>query len=420
MGVFVLSLLLLLVFLPSQALAQRTPERTADVFKRYAPYVEKVQVVENGSGAKAVIGSAFFVTADGHVVTNFHVVSSLINRPDRYHVELVEQDGTTHPATVAAFDVVHDLAVLRTGLKGKPYFTLGSVTPTQGERLLSIGNPKDLGLSIVEGTYNGLLQHTLYPRIHLTGSLNPGMSGGPTIDERGRVVGINVSTEGNQLSFLVPVERATTLLARVMADTTRRATSLAEVGRQLKQHQEAYLGEMFAGSTQRIDFGPFRVVTQPAPFFRCWADASHEERLPYSVSRHRCETDDDIYLDEDQTTGGLTVSHQLISTRTLNAARFYALYASRFGNDNSPSGTEDFVTNWKCETRNVRSDSTEMRVALCLRRYRKLGELYDAHLKVAVLGRSDVGLVSTLNVTGATYDNITALTGRYLRQISWR
>ena len=75
---------------------------------------------------------------------------------------------------------------------------------------------------------------------------------------------------------------------------------------------------MLDKSTRMIDFGPFRVPTQPAPFFRCWGDASHDEELPYERTDHQCATEDDIYLDENQTTGALTVNHQLLSTSTLN------------------------------------------------------------------------------------------------------
>ena len=145
-----------------------------------------------------------------------------------------------------------------------------------------------------------------------------------------------------------------------------------------------------------------------------------DDDLAYTRSRHRCATDDEIYIDEDQTTGEITIDHQLISTKTLNTSRFFALYSSIFRSDNAPFGTEQFVTNWKCVTRNVRADTTRMRAVLCLRRYRKLGELYDGHLKVAVLGKRDVGLVSTLSMTGVTFENVKQLSERYLRLVGWR
>lgn len=415
-------LLALAVLAPVALAAQGAPAAsTSEVFRRFADRVVKIQVVETGSAAKSTIGSGFFVGPDGRVVTNYHVVSSLIGKPKQYRVEVIDAHGTTHAGTVLAIDVVHDLAVLTSGARGLPYFELEPVSIAQGNRLFSLGHPRDLGLSIVEGTHNGLLLHTLYPRLHFTGSLNPGMSGGPTIDEQGHVVGVNVSTEGNQVSFLVPVDRAIALVARAAGPRERlERPSLAQVGRQLREYQDEYLRTMFDSTTKRIPLGPFEVVTQPAPFFRCWADASRQREQAYERVYHRCATDADIYLDEDQSSGSVSLTHQLISSRVLNGARFFSLYSRLYGSDDTPSGDKSHVTSWECQTRNVRNDRTTMRASICLRRYRQLGELYDAVLKVGVLGRRDVGLLSTLSMSGVTYENADRVVRRYLRLVAWR
>src|SRR5688572_11972583 len=417
------SIVLVGLLLPAGLRAQQPgpSSATSDVFRRFADRVVKIQVMEAGSSDRSTIGSGFLVNGEGHVVTNYHVVSSVIATPDRYGAEVIDASGTARPAKVLAIDVVHDLAVLDAGLPGRPHFALGPVSVAQGNRLFSLGHPRDLGLSIVEGTHNGLLTHTLYPRIHLTGSLNPGMSGGPTIDEQGRVVGVNVSTAGNQVSFLVPANRVTALLARITTPGRRsEPPSLAQVGRQLREHQNVYLRDLFDSSTKRIALGPFQVMTQPAHFFRCWADAMHDNEQAYERTEHRCSTDNDIYVDEDQSSGEVTMSHQLVRTRLLNPPRFFALLSTLYGSDDSPSGEEAYVTSWKCESRNVRHDRTTMRASICMRRYRKLGELYDAFVKVAVLGKSNVGLLSTLSMTGVTFENADRVSRRYLGQIGWR
>jgi len=56
----------------------------------------------------------------------------------------------------------------------------------------------------------------------------------------------------------------------------------------------------------------------------------------------------------------------------------------------------------------------------CLRRLKKLDGLYDAVLKVAVLGARDAGLISTLTLSGATYGSIERLTTQYVNLVSWR
>lgn len=414
-------LLAALLLWSGDLVAQARGVATSDVFSRFADRVVKIQVVETGSAAKATIGSGFFVTGGGHLVTNYHVISKLIHDPDRYRAELVDVAGAITPVEVLGVDVVHDLAVLGSEVHPRAHFSLGAVSVAQGNRLYSLGHPEDLGLSIVEGTYNGLLAHTRHPRIHFTGSLNPGMSGGPTIAQDGRVIGINVATAGNQLSFLVPVDRAATLLNRVLTPGAQPpARTLEQVGRQLRDHQEAYLRDMFAGETKMVDLGPYRLVTEPAPFFRCWADATRRQELPYETVRHHCSTDDYLFIAGDQSTGVVDVEHEMISTKKLNSAQFFSLYSSVFANDNTPSGQEEHVTSWACRTRNVRNESLPMRAVLCLRRYRKLGELYDGVLKVAVLGRHDSGLVSTLTMSGVTFENVDRLARRYLERISWR
>lgn len=393
---------------------------TESVFRRFSPPVVKIQVAETGSGARSNIGSGFFVDDKGVVVTNYHVIASLISTPKRYRAELLDQSGARHPVRVVAIDAMHDLALLSTGLRGRPFLRVAPSPVAQGTRLFSLGHPHDLPLSIVEGTYNGHNPHALYPRVHLTAPLNPGVSGGPTIDRNGRVVGVNVSTAGDQVSFLVPVEHLVPLIAKASLESESTEPSMKQVGRQLREHQDDYLREMFDSSAQTLEFGPFVVPTQPAPFFRCWGDAEREEDMPYETSWHRCTSDDDIYLDEDQSTGTLSLLHQLVITKTLNRSRFFALYTNMFKYDNSTWGTREYVTNWSCATRNVQTEALPLRAVLCLRRYRQLGELYDGFLQVAVLGPKDTGLVSTMNVKGASFENVTRLTERFLGAIRWR
>ncbi len=420
------ALALLALVLPAAAGAQDEPrEATSTVFARYSDRILKIQIIETSSSAKRTIGTGFFVSADGLMMTNYHVIADRVHEKADHRVEIVEADGTVRPVEVVAVDVVHDLAVLRTGRRAPSHFTLAPVPLRQGERLYSLGHPSDLGLSIVEGTYNGNLKHTLYPKIHFTGSINPGMSGGPAITNAGQVVGVNVSTMGEQRSFLVPEAQATALLARVQAPGfVPAADLLTEVGAQLAAYQQAYLGTLFEGDPKRVDVGAFRVVTEPAPVFRCWGGAERSDEGAgepmYHEVWHRCGTDDDVFIAEDQRAGVVELVHVALASSKLNAAQFGALYSSRFGSDDTPGGNEQHVTVWKCTTRNVAAPATPVRAVLCLRGLKKLPGLYDAVLKVAVLGRSNAGLVSTLTLSGASWPNIERLTARYLGLVAWR
>lgn len=401
------------------AAAQERDAATTEVFRRYADHVVKIEVAEHGSGAKAELGSAFFVTARGHLVTNYHVVAKLIHDPDRYRAELVDGAGARAAVAVLAVDVVHDLAVLASGRRA-PFFGLGAAPVAQGRRLFALGHPRDLGLAIVEGTYNGRLRHTLYERIHFTGSLNPGMSGGPAITGAGAVVGVNVATAGNQVSFLVPVERVTALVARATAPGYAPPDPLLpEVGRQIRAYQETYVRSLFADSVPTVTLGAYRVPTQPAAFFRCWADADREHGAPFEAVEHVCSTDDYIYVTRDHSAGLVEFDHRLITSDRLNRYRFAALYTAQYRlEDVKLVGGEDEVTGFRCQHADVANGDLTFKTALCVRRYRKFPGLYDAVLRAAALGQPGTGLITTLTLSGVSFENALLLTRRYLGSIA--
>lgn len=421
---FLLPLAVLLA--PLAARAQRPDadeprSATATVFSRYAARILKVQVVEKGSAAKVGIGTAFFVGPDGRMVTNYHVIADWIHEPANHRVEVVRGDGASVVATVLLVDVIADLAILDTELETPDHFTLGATTLRQGDRLYSLGHPSDLGLSIVEGTYNGLLQHTLYPQIHFTGSINPGMSGGPAITAGGRVVGVNVATMGEQRGFLVPQERALALLGRTRAVGFRPPTDfLALVGEQLLAFQSGVLDGMFREDVPSVEIGRFRVATQPSSIFRCWGNADRDPEALVETLEHFCGTESEIYLAEDQSADIISLHHQVLRSTGLSSRRFMSHVQSVFAVDPTPGGAEEHVTPWRCRVRNVRWQDNTVRVAYCVRRHKKLGDLYDSVVKAVLLGDNATALISTLSLSGVSARNSEWLSTRWLELIGWR
>jgi hypothetical protein len=422
--IFSAVLALLLLGGPIEGLlwAQASRATTPEIFKQYSEPVVKIEVVETGSAAKASIGTGFFVDAAGRVVTNYHVISKLVHAPERYKIEITDVTGQTVAATVLGVDVVYDLAVLRAAHRTKSFLSFESKTVEQGTRLYSLGHPRDLGLTIVEGTHNGLLKHTLYPKVHFTGSLNPGMSGGPTLTQTGRVVGVNVATEGNQISFLVPAERAMVLLGKTgRMESSAPANFLADVGRQIEANQARYLAGMFGAGTPRVALGAYDLPTKPTEFFRCWADAVRRKELPYMSVSHDCSTDDYIFVSSEQSSGIVRFFHQLITTDELNPLRFFTLYSGRLQAGNAAMfGNEEEVTPFRCQTRNVKTAGGKLKAVLCARQYLKLPGLYDAVFKAATLGARNAGLVSTLSLSGVSFDNVQSISRRYMENIKWR
>jgi hypothetical protein len=395
---------------------------TQSVFDRFAPGVVQIRVVDVASGAKRTIGSGFYVTPAGDIVTNYHVVADLVHEPDRHRAERVARDGETAPITLRAFDVIHDLAVVRHD-DDRPARVLRLRTgaaPRQGTRLYALGHPHDLGLSVVEGTYNGLLEHHLYDRVHFTGSLNPGMSGGPTISAAGEVIGVNVSTAGNQVSFLVPAARATELLADADARDEVRP-DLAIVREQLLRHQDAYFATLLANDRlPTLTVSPFVLPDQIAPFVHCWGDHDEDDERRYTVVTRECSTEDYVFIGDDQWAGVLRYRHHVLLGRRLNAFQFHELYAQHFGSSYGRfGGSERTVTGFECETGFVRREDVTLKVAYCVRGYRKLADLYDVVVKAVVLGDDRAGVETSLALSGVGFENARRLAARYLGAIAW-
>src|SRR5471032_266680 len=169
-------LLLSLLMLPAAA-----TENAKTIFATGKDRIVQVRLIDQAGNAKNALGSGFVIADGGRIISNYHVVSGLVNHPGRFRAEYLAQNGETGKLALLDIDVIHDLALLRAEGFAPTPFAVRAEAPAMGVRLYSLGNPLDLGLTIVEGTYNALLKKSLYERIHFTGSINPGMSGGPTL-----------------------------------------------------------------------------------------------------------------------------------------------------------------------------------------------------------------------------------------------
>ena len=157
-------------------------------------------------------GSGFFITADGFVVTNNHVVEHATE------VTLVTDDGTTLPAKVIGTDKKTDLALLKVTKPGTyPFVPWASKAPRVGDWVIAVGNPFGLGGTVTAGIvsargrdigagpYDDFLQ--------IDAPVNRGNSGGPTFNAQGQVVGVNTaifSPSGGSvgIGFAIPSEVA--------------------------------------------------------------------------------------------------------------------------------------------------------------------------------------------------------------------
>lgn len=165
-------------------------------------------------------GSGFFVTKDGEILTNNHVIDGA----DKIEVHL--NDGTNFKAEVVGADPATDLAVIRVldADQEFPFLTLGNSTQLRvGEWVMAVGNPMDMDHTVTVGVVSakgralGLSDTSFENYIQTDAAINFGNSGGPLINLRGEVIGINtaINARGQNLGFAVPIDIAKGILPQL-------------------------------------------------------------------------------------------------------------------------------------------------------------------------------------------------------------
>ncbi|MDR0249356.1 MAG: trypsin-like peptidase domain-containing protein [Oscillospiraceae bacterium] len=166
-------------------------------------------------------GSGFFISEDGFIVTNHHVISGASK------IEVIMHDGTKLTARLVGSDAEADIALLKVDGTGYDYLSFGSSAEARvGDPVVAIGNPLgELANTLTVGYISGLDRTVTVEDVKMVlmqtdAAVSPGNSGGPLIDGYGKVVGVinakSTSTYAEGLGFAIPADTA----AKVVADLT--------------------------------------------------------------------------------------------------------------------------------------------------------------------------------------------------------
>lgn len=204
-----------------EAVAQVVPKSVVGVYvtgTQETPTVFGEQLQEYSS-----FGSGFFVTEDGYIVTNHHVVT---DNPES--ITISTSEGKEVPAKHIWSDSSIDLAIIKADVTGEQPLNLGdSENLKVGQTVVAVGNPLGLAYSrsVTAGIVSAIdrtlvVQNQLIAEglIQTDAAINQGNSGGPLVNIKGQVVGVNTykTSEGEAMGFAIPINLFKPIIKKVV------------------------------------------------------------------------------------------------------------------------------------------------------------------------------------------------------------
>jgi serine protease Do len=251
-------------------------------------------------------GAGFIVDPEGLVVTNQHVIMNA----DRIRVKLY--DGRTQAATLVGADNATDLALLRIAIDDLTPLRLGDSDALRvGDSVIAIGNPLEYERSVTAGIVSALGRKVYEAEpsesfIQTDAAINRGNSGGPLLNKRGEVIGVNtvIRTDGRGISFAVPSNVVKHVVAqlRVNGFVARGYLGLTPVSLTPELREGLGLGDLHGVvvadvsndyPAERAGIRPYDVVThfngrsvaQAEDFFACVANSAPQQQVEITVVR---------------------------------------------------------------------------------------------------------------------------------------
>lgn len=413
--------------------------KAVDVYAAYESSVYQVKIIEVASGSQNSLGTGFVILDGATLATNYHVVSAKVFEPEKYRIEIQRNDEKII-LDIVDIDVVSDLAILKpinSGVLLGKVFQLQTQLPEKGETLYSLGNPHDLGMTVVEGTFNGLVEHRFTEQIHFSGAINSGMSGGPVVSDDAFVVGINVATSGNQIGFLVPVKALVSLIERyqkTIANNILKAASnspsdsffdssqlLKSIASQISNHTSNMINAALDVPWETHAMGKVTVQSADVSWLECWGDSQKNKELKFNSISRGCHSGSNVFLGSQFNSGFIEYEFLYFEAPTWPSYSVYQ-YLSRDTAGAMPGnrGGKKQLGPYQCVDREVvNSQGLNARVSYCLRAYKKLDNLYDAFFMAVSVDQSHHAVMSHFTLSGVNKPAAQRFLSQFIEVIAW-
>lgn len=364
-------------------------------------------------------GSGFLAGRQDWIITNFHVVDRKLHRYADHRLLVLGSKGQRFNAKIIAVDVAADLAVLQSD-----YPLPGAVlTPhteplKKGEKLYAYGKSEGDEFRVSAGTFTRNIRDGSVSELVFSGRLEAGMSGGPVLDSRGRLVGVNQSImlEHPYDSRLVNADDVQKILTK--AAQSPYASADAAIQDMVQQYRDlaAFEVDVITKPNKPKDWlGPFGVLTTDRTCDHHLYSLADER---FEIYRLKCESSNGSARDGEMNLGAIEMRHYWLISRGGSAWR--AAAASKYMMEYlrkvpEPESREQGA--WICQfKRHTNTQSLKIDVQTCSRPYLRIPGLLDYRLRAALEVTDHESMVSALEANGIDPENMERLTHAWINR----
>ncbi|MEK7357111.1 MAG: S1C family serine protease, partial [Bdellovibrionota bacterium] len=224
------------LFVTNSLVASAADMTSEQLYEKFKPAVVKINITQHGIAIG--MGSGFFVSADGVVVTNKHVAG--LGLAGQFRAEFVTSDGKV----IKDFSVAKcsdtrgvDLCLMKLDVKPKSWFDVRKIDYKVGQQIYTIGHPKGFDFTISQGLISGVRRMTSstyredsgpnsVENVQINAPISPGNSGGPTFNAKGELIGVSTwfraESDSKELNFTISSNEVADYIAKAPPFVTRK------------------------------------------------------------------------------------------------------------------------------------------------------------------------------------------------------
>lgn len=410
--------------------AQVLESGRASVFKMNLKFKKAAASAKNPAQSPVQNGVAFAIERSGYLLTSYHFVADSLEKPELY--ELTLQEGATEtPAKIMDVDVVNDLALVHINHPLQNSLPLASIDLLQGETLFALGFSQAGVLTLTQGNFSGFSMPGFTGLATTTPPLSAAMSGGPTLNAKGEVVGLN------HPGYFSPWLALKNISEKIKNSVSTEGAPVVaspwseKIVEQVRSQEEASLLQKETAHRQRLGEISFAM---PFPQVPCGQDGIDKKLMPAGVQVLLCHAGGFSPLNGESSTLEFQIFGAVSQTKSTDSPAFLflnqvyqeqrqmapTLKESLRSLASVPKMKEKPVPE-RCSIRNVKNkNNVEMTVRLCSIPVDGFQGLYSTYVKIDLQSSAAKGKTSFSQLyKGLTLNGTAELVRRFLESLKW-